>query len=213
MKAIAMHRFVGAGMVVLTAALAGCSSDYVRDQGRAPAQVVILSMAGAQGSTPDKFFSALKADVVTNVTKPDPCSVTSPCPTVFNDLGHVEMSLILKDQGPPAQGPSVLNQITFTRYHVVYRRTDGHNTPGVDVPFAFDGASTFTVPASGTVTGSFELVRNDAKREAPLLALRVSPVVLDTIADVTFYGRDQVGNEVAVTGSLSVSFADFGDVQ
>ena len=35
--------------------------------------------------------------------------------------------------------------------------------------------------------------------------------VISTIAEVTFYGRDQAGNEVSVTGSISVNFSDFGD--
>jgi len=35
--------------------------------------------------------------------------------------------------------------------------------------------------------------------------------VISTIAHVTFYGKDQNGNEVSVTGSISVNFADWGD--
>ena len=27
----------------------------------------------------------------------------------------------------------------MTRYRVEFRRTDGRNTPGVDVPYGFDG--------------------------------------------------------------------------
>ena len=54
-------------------------------------------------------------------------------------------------QGTPATAaaPTPLNQVTFTRYRVVYRRTDGRNAPGVDVPFPFDSAVTFTVPRDG----------------------------------------------------------------
>ena len=51
------------------------------------------------------------------------------------------------------------NEITITRYHVSYRRADGRNTQGVDVPYAFDGAATATVPATGNVSIGFELVR------------------------------------------------------
>jgi hypothetical protein len=28
---------------------------------------------------------------------------------------------------------------------------------------------------------------------------------------VTFYGRDQVGNDVSATGSISIAFANHGD--
>ena len=45
--------------------------------------------------------------------------------------------------------------------------TDGRNTPGVDVPYPFDGA--LTVTALGrALTGDFTLVRVQAKVEAPL---------------------------------------------
>ena len=45
------------------------------------------------------------------------------------------------------------NFITVTRYHVEFRRTDGRNTPGVDVPYAFDGAGTVTVAESAATHG------------------------------------------------------------
>jgi len=110
-----------------------------------------------------------------------------------------------------ANAPSALNDVTFTHYHVVYRRTDGRNTPGVDVPYAFDSAATFTVSTTNT-TASFELVRHVAKEEAPLASLFVNNAVLiTTIADVTFYGKDQAGKNVSVTGSIQVTFGDFAD--
>ena len=62
--------------------------------------------------------------------------------------------------------------MTISRYRVVYRRTDGHNTPGVDVPFPFDSAVTFTVTGDGGSTG-FNLVRHSAKQEAPLRVARL----------------------------------------
>jgi hypothetical protein len=31
------------------------------------------------------------------------------------------------------------------------------------------------------------------------------------MAEITFYGQDQNGNSVSVTGSISVNFADWGD--
>jgi hypothetical protein len=49
--------------------------------------------------------------------------------------------------------------------------------------------------------------------EAPLLALRNlgGRLEIETIADVTFYGRDLAGNDVQATGSITVNFADFAD--
>ena len=56
--------------------------------------------------------------------------------------------------------------------------------------------------------------RLSAKNEAPLVQLISggSPAVsISTLADVTFYGQDQTGREVTVTGTISVDFANWGD--
>ncbi len=59
----------------------------------------------------------------------------------------------------------------------------------------------------------FALVPVQRKLEAPLLALRNhgGAMAIMTIANVTFYGYDQAGNAVSVTGSISVNFADWAD--
>jgi hypothetical protein len=201
-------------LVPLVAMLsAGCGE--MSRQGRSPAQVVIQSLQGASGATPGTFGNPVLSDVETLLTTPAPCTPDTPCPTFFNDLGQVTMTLVLKDpgqSGSPA-APSELNQVTFTRYRVSYRRSDGRNTPGVDVPFPIDSAVTFTVPPSGQTTAAFELVRNLAKRESPLLALRTNGTIINAVADVSFFGRDQAGNDVTATGSLAVNFGNFADRQ
>ena len=125
--------------------------------------------------------------------------------------------LALKDIGTTASptAPTTNNQVTITRYHVNYRRADGRNTPGVDVPHGFDGAVTVTIPAEGSATAAFEIVRHQAKQEPPLanLANGGGSNIISTIAEITFYGRDQAGNEVTVTTSMSVNFGDFADPQ
>jgi hypothetical protein len=95
---------------------------------------------------------------------------------------------------------------------VKYSRTDGRNTPGVDVPHPFEGGMTVTV-GSGGATASLVIVRLQAKFEAPLLALRQlgGQVAISTIAEVTFFGKDQAGREVSVGGSIGVNFADWAD--
>jgi hypothetical protein len=62
-------------------------------------------------------------------------------------------------------------------------------------------------------TASFNLVRIQSKEEAPLQALAGGggANVISTIARITFYGRDQAGREVSVTGQIGVNFADWGD--
>jgi hypothetical protein len=107
--------------------------------------------------------------------------------------------------------PTTNNQVTVSRYHVSYRRSDGRNTPGVDVPLGFDGAVTTTIPANSNGSLEFQIVRQVAKLEQPLVQLRQSSTVISVIADVTFFGADQVGNEVSVTGSVLINFGNFSD--
>jgi hypothetical protein len=109
-----------------------------------------------------------------------------------------------------ATAPSSNSEVTISRYHVAYRRADGRNTPGVDVPYAFDGAATATT-VNGVLSLSFELVRHVAKMESPLVELGSNSAIITTIAEVTFYGRDQVGNDVTVSGTLQIDFGNFGD--
>jgi hypothetical protein len=116
----------------------------------------------------------------------------------------------MKDAGSSTPtAPTSNNFITVNRYRVRYIRTDGRNTEGVDVPYAFDGAITGTVSDSSTF--GFTLVRIQAKLEAPLAALAVNGNTISTIAEVTFYGRDQTGRETSVTGQIGVNFANWGD--
>jgi hypothetical protein len=187
----------GAAAILLGSTSCG---DLVQ-QGKAPSFLVIDSLAGASGAVPGQFGGTLQADVVTNSTR-------------FEDLGQAQLRILLKDPGAPGatSSPSPLNAITVNRYHVSYHRADGRNVQGVDVPYDFDGAVTATVTPSVTQV-VFTLVRIQAKLEPPLRALVTlgGSVAISTIADVTFYGHDQAGNEVSQTGSISITFADWAD--
>ena len=207
---IAMAQFKKlAGVFAVIAATVSCG-DVVR-QGRSSVFLVLdLLQAQKGGATVGTPTTNLISDVITNVRTPAPCTAIAPCPTIFNDLGLATFTLSLKNITSPS-GPTSNNEITINRYHVSYRRADGRNTQGVDVPYAFDGAATGTVPASGSLELGFELVRHVAKQESPLVQLVNSPTIISTIADITFYGRDRVGNDVSVTGSILVDFGNFGD--
>jgi hypothetical protein len=187
------------GAVVLIAASVSCG-DAVR-QGKSPVYLVIDSLTSG-GS------NFLQSDVVKMVTSPAPCSADTPCPTVFSDSGQVVLESLQKDV--TATSPTTNAAITISRYHINYRRADGKNTPGVDVPYGFDGALTGTT-SGGQLTLNFELVRHVAKMETPLAELATNAAVITTIADVTFYGRDVIGNDVSVNGSIQVDFGNFGD--
>lgn len=201
------RRLMGAVLVAaLAAPFAGCTTQ--QRQGTGSSYLIIDSITATPGSDPSKTGNVLDSDVLTYVkTQIDGKDVR--VPTIFEDSGAVAFSLGMKD---PSVDPSPSNFITVNRYRVEYVRADGRNTPGVDVPYPFDGAFTATVSdkASG---GGFALVRIQSKNEAPLKLLvgGGSAYSISTIARVTFYGRDQSGHEVSVTGQISVNFADWGD--
>jgi hypothetical protein len=198
--------------IVLIAAVVAASvscGDVVR-QGRGPSMLVINQLSGASGGGrgANTFSGTLYSDVQVLVTSPAPCTPTSPCPTLFSDSGQVTVSLVMKDA---TIEPTSNNQVTINRYHIEYVRADGRNTRGVDVPYPFDGAVTGTVAGTAATTFTFEMVRHVAKQESPLVQLIQNPQIISTIANVTFYGRDAVGNEISVTGSLLIEFGNFGD--
>lgn len=199
---------------VLALALSGGVScgRLNNDTGRGPSYLYIEQLTAASGAKPDNFSNVLQSDVITNV-KVQVGSEQVLQPTIFEDLGRATLRMALKDVGSANSPttPTYVNSITVTRYHVTFKRADGRNTPGVDVPYAFDGAATGTFDSNGG-TLTFALVRAQAKLEAPLKALTVGgDIILSTIAEITFYGRDQNGNDVSVSGMMSINFANWGD--
>jgi|SRR5215471_415109 len=191
----------------LVAATTSCG-DVVRSN-KSPALLVVDSLTAARGSaTASNGATNLISDVQTLVTTGGACTTTNPCPTIFSDTGTMTLSLAPKDI---AVGLTSNNQVTITRVHVSYRRTDGRNTEGVDVPFSYDTATTALVPTQGLGTIGFIIVRNQAKEEAPLVQLVNNGQLISAIIDVTAYGTDIVGNAVSATGSIGVTFGNFGD--
>jgi hypothetical protein len=183
--------------------LVSVSCGTLTRQGTSSSYLIVTSLEAAPGGlTAGTFGSVLLSDVIV---------VKDGVASIYSDQGRVTFGLGLKDPGPSTSPstPTQNNFITVNRYHVRYIRADGHNIEGVDVPYAFDDA--FTVTVSGETTAGFTVVRNQAKQEAPLAALALNPIVVSTIAEVTFYGHDQTGREVSAVGNVSVSFANFAD--
>ncbi len=169
-------------------------------QGKGSSYLVIDELAAASGATVGTFSTVLQSDVQTKGG-------------VLEDLGKVTLHIAMKDVTvTTGTEPTANNVITVNRYRVDFARSDGRNTQGVDVPYSVDGAVTGTVTSSATSL-VFSLVPVQRKLEAPLLALRNQggAIAIMTIANVTFYGYDQAGNAVSVTGSISVNFADWAD--
>jgi hypothetical protein len=196
-----MTKAVWGARIRLAAAL-GCavavsSCGNLTRQGQAPSYLVMTSLEGPAGAPVQS--DVLHVDEQTGAT------------SIAADPGQAVFQLALKDPGPSTSPntPSPNNSITLTQYHVQYVRSDGHNSQGVDVPFAFDGGLNVTVAGNATV--AFTLVRVQAKQEAPLRALAFGggENSITTVAQVTFFGHDQTGNEVSVSGNLEVTFSDF----
>jgi hypothetical protein len=182
---------VAAGLIGLAALVALTSCSEAIRAGQSPSYLILESISGGTGAGP------VKSDVV------------SDSGSIFQDNGIATIQVALKD--PLGSAPTAVNSITITQYHVEYVRSDGHNVPGVDVPFAFDGGVTQTIAAGGAGAVNFTLVRIQAKLEAPLKALagHRGQEAISTTARVTFYGHDQNGREVSVTGNIEVDFADW----
>ena len=180
-----------AGMALAALGVSACGSGDARE-GQASSYLIVDRLVMA-----DEGGAPFESDVLSD-------------DGIFEDGAVAVVSAAMRDVTNP-NGPTTNNLITINRYRVEFRRSDGRNQPGVDVPYAFDGAVTATVAPGESVTVPFVMVRIQAKLEAPLAALRFhgGALAISTIADVTFYGRDQTGREVMVTGSTSVNFADW----
>ena len=193
-------RVAGAAACVIS--LASCGGEMLRT-GRSPVYLVVERVeASAQGGSPEAFL-------ISDVRLEDG--------SVFND--NVSLTLRSVEKNPDAT-TAPINTITLTRYRVDFRRTDGRNTPGVDVPYGFDGGLSVSVAPNSPATVSFEVVRHQAKLEPPLKNIAAFSAAgrslsglgfLSTIAEITVYGRDQNGNEVSVAARLDVHFGDFAD--
>lgn len=179
----------------LASGSAACGSEMLRT-GRSPVYLIVSSI-GSNGN------SILRSDVQV---------ATGGSASVVDDVATA--TLRVEQKNPTETGStSTLNTVTINRYHVEYRRTDGRNTPGVDVPYAFDGGTSVSIGPNDQGIVTFQIVRHQAKLEPPLknLASAGGQVVISTIAEITFYGFDQNGNEISIVGHMDVVFGDFPD--
>ena len=190
-------------LAVLTASVLSVSCGQVARQGTGGSILIINRLEAASGASPTEFMGTLLSDVVT---------VVDDQPSIVNDVARATFSLGLKDPGPASSPnePSQYDFIVVDRYRVRFSRADGRSTPGVDVPYGFDGALTLTV-GTGQQSVSFEMVRHVMKMEPPLAALAYNAATIATIAELTFYGRDIAGREVTATGRMLVNFGNFAD--
>jgi len=193
-------RLIVAAACVMTSA--SCGGELLRT-GRSPVYLVVDRVSADPGASGGSFAFLLS-------------DVLGTGGAVSNDNVTVT---VRTEQKNPTVGATPVNSVTLTRYRVNFRRTDGRNTPGTDVPHGFDGGLSRTITAGSSADVSFEIVRHQMKLEPPLKNLAgindagarsISGLgFLSTIAEITIWGRDQNGNEVTATASIDVHFGDF----
>lgn len=135
--------------------------------------------------------------------------------TVESD--NVEVSFANRSKNPNVTTVQVARAIDINRYTVRYFRSDGRNTPGVDVPYPITGDLRTTIDLGSNISVNIQVVRAQAKLDAPLTNLRGivpgalggSSLILSCFAELTFYGETTSGKAVQASGTVQIDFADF----
>ena len=186
-------------LLIAVLALASCNAVENDSTSGTMLQIVSLTgkdLEGNEGST--TVFS----DVVTNGS-------------IINDNCVAELQAKPLDPLLDIKNVTPYMDVLVDQIDVEFRRTDGRNVEGVDVPYRFTQPMSMLVSFSDTVKIPFVVIRHVAKMEAPLLALREVPsreFVLQLVAVVTIHGKDIGGHRVApVTGYVTVWCANFAD--
>jgi hypothetical protein len=203
------------------AASGGCTPDWATDN-ETPFIMEIASITGGNDDSSGQG-GEIRSDVLTNGS-------------VFNDDAVVAVNIFRKNNNNDL-GTSPVEHVYLDRYEVVYFRTDGRNTEGVDVPYRITGPlgnlrfHTAGPGGGGEVeqTVNITIVRHAAKLEPPLSQLQnifaanpgdpTSPLLLPgqglitTVAEITIHGHTVQGGGLRATGRVQVTFGDFADEQ
>ncbi|MDA1093841.1 MAG: hypothetical protein O3A25_11325 [Acidobacteria bacterium] len=117
----------GLGLVLTVGGAISCNEGVTASRS---STILVIERIGAAsgGTTNDPIPTLLNSDVLTNGG-------------VFPDIGRVTTRLAFKDPGTSENpvSPTSANWVTITGYRVFYRRSDGRNQPGIDVPYPFEG--------------------------------------------------------------------------
>jgi hypothetical protein len=206
-------------IAAVTLAAAGCTPDWAT-QNETGFIMEIASISGANTQSSGQG-GEIRSDVLTNGS-------------VFNDDAVVAVNVLRKNNNPDL-GVSPVEHVYLDRYEVVYFRTDGRNTEGVDVPFRITGPlgnlrfHTAGPGGEGEVeqTVNITIVRHAAKLEPPLSNLAnvllpsagdpTAPLefggqgIITTVAEITIHGHTIQGDGLVARGRVQVTFADFAD--
>ncbi len=134
--------------------------------------------------------------------------------SVVNDNAVAGLTTVVLDPFASAGTVTYYQSILVDQVDVRYTRTDGLNTPGVDVPYGFSQKVNMVVGVGEKVSLSFVLIGHNAKLESPLVELINigQEKILKLEAEITFHGKDLGGHRVEpVKAYVSVWCADFAD--
>jgi hypothetical protein len=211
------------GLIAVAAvAVSGCTPDWATDNDTPfIMEIASIQAGGAAAGGSSGVGGEIRSDVLTSGS-------------VFNDDAVVAVNVFRKNNNI-GLGVSPVEHVYLERYEVLYFRTDGRNTEGVDVPYRITGPlgnlrfHTASPGGAGEVEQNVNItiVRHTAKLEPPLSNLRnlftsqpldpTAPLqipgqgIITTVAEITIHGRTVQGDGLRATGRVQVSFADFAD--
>jgi len=189
-------------LVLIIAVLVFTQCNVLENESTSASMLQIVSLTGKDLEGKDGSTTVF-SDVITNGG-------------IINDNGVAEILAIPIDPSETAQITPYMD-VLIDQIDVEFKRTDGRNTEGVDVPYKFSQPVSMLATINTKISLPFVLIRHVAKIEAPLLALRDVPsreFVLQLIAVVTIHGKDTGGHRVTpVTGYISVWCANFADAE
>jgi hypothetical protein len=171
-------------------ALAGCVPGYFEEGD----STRLLLLTAVNGGNP------LSSDLT--------ISTGAVCPDVI----AVRVENHAKNPNVPPAG--FRDDIVIERYEVRYFRSDGRGTEGVDVPYRISGNIAFEILAGEATNVAIEVVRRQAKLEAPLFNLEDGggARIVTMFAEIVLHARTTTGVVTnAATGRLQIDFAQFGD--
>jgi hypothetical protein len=186
------------------AALGALACNPIENSTQSASLLTVVTVTGLDIANKDANFTQ------SDVLHTDPTTGLS---TVTDDVAKA--TLAASTLAPnPIGGTSQYNDIQLDKIVISYTRSDGRNTPGVDVPYNFEQGLSQVVHIGEQVTVTFIIVRASAKQEPPLINLLAQTSrgeVLYTTARLDFYGHDLAGKTVTATGYLPVEFSDFAN--
>lgn len=168
----------------------------------------VLAGCGKPGNSANNFTNSVVTITSLNDNQPFQSDVLTDG-YATDDVVTVKLQCDFRtgEDGPtaPDSGASVFDTITFRSYHVGHQRSDGGPNPS-----DFTAGLTLSLAPDSEAEVSVVVVRAFDKNRSPLEELRDDGEIFTTTS-VTLYGQDGYGNDIAVSASIAISFANFLD--